>query len=236
MTKENNCPNMKPTDCRSTDISQKESVMQCLANSKNIRVFWNSKQTEKELQKIAAEHFECESEEPHQSPEGFPICCEVALYQAIRSHVVLTIGEYKMIEDDVCVAVDDLMPEIEEMNELLQFHRESIQELNYEHNPDNIVLWFADNESDFNRGRELGVIDSFSSFDHYLTVINTCLREVPGDKLQLLRAAPDEILEELLELRLENNIVNRPVAFLSLFFKKLNPEEMKSDSKKGLHK
>jgi len=198
--------------------------MHCPTNSKKIREFWNCKQTEKELQKIAAEHFECEDEEPHQSPEGVPICCEVALYQAIRCHVVLTIGEYKMIEDDVCEAVNDLILEIEEMKEFLLNHRESIQELNYEKNPDNILLWFADNESEFNRGRELGVIDSFSSFYHYLALKNTYLREVPGDKLQLLRAAPDEILEELLELRLENNILNRPVAFLSLFFKKLEQE------------
>ena len=228
MTNENKCPNMKPTDCRYAEISQKESVMQCPANSKIISEFWNSKQTEKELQKIAAEHFECKVEERHQSPEGFPICCEVALYQAIRCHVVLTIGEYKMIEDDVCVAVDDLILEIEEMNELLLFYQESIQELNYEHNPDNIVLWFADNESEFNRGRELGVIDSFSSFYHYLAVKNTCLREVPGDKLQLLRAAPDEILEELLVLRLENNVANRPIAFHSLFLKKLELEPSSS--------
>jgi len=39
--------------------------MHCPTNSKKIREFWNCKQTEKELQKIAAEHFECEDEEPH---------------------------------------------------------------------------------------------------------------------------------------------------------------------------
>lgn len=198
--------------------------MRCYANCKKIKEFWDSKETEKKLLKIAAEHFECEGEEPHQSPEGFPICCVAALYEDIRCHVVLTIGEYEMIEDDVCVAVDNLMPEIEETKELLLFHRESIQEQIYKHNPDNILFWFADNESDFNRGRELGVIDSFSSFYHYLALKNTYLREVPGDRLQLLRAAPDEILEELLELRLENDVLNRPVAFQSLFLKKLEQE------------
>lgn len=81
---------------------------------------------------------------------------------------------------------------------------------------DRLVVWIARNPAEYERGRELGMIDGWASWEVYEHQMQTTLSSVDDAKLVILNATPDDILASLEKRGLPNTSEARSMVFIEM--------------------